>query len=326
MSMEPAPNFEQFTGQARRAILLAYQEAQRFDHDFLASEHLLGGIVREGSSEIAHVFREQGIGPDEILEKLEQSLAQAQPGPMSASICLTPRARYALVAAADLARDAQEGRVDSPQILLALIDDSEGTTRPFLEELGFDADRGCAALRQARVAPNRDLLVTVDDRELSRATANRVDPTAAQLTHLLSGHPPQVEMDLTAPAEINSAIAESDFQLFLTQMMLALTLGLAGGYSIYQSIDGMAAAAVIFGLIACFRNSLVGLAAGATLGGMIAQKVQPGNGALDTPIEAFAPLILVGGFIGSFIGNYWRRFTPKYLHPSMTHRKPPGVV
>jgi ATP-dependent Clp protease ATP-binding subunit ClpC len=78
--MDAVLQFEKLTGQARRAVWLAYQEAQRFDHDYLASEHLLAGLLREGSTEIAAVFREQDIKPEEVIEKLEMTLAQAQPG------------------------------------------------------------------------------------------------------------------------------------------------------------------------------------------------------------------------------------------------------
>jgi hypothetical protein len=322
--MEPAPQFERFTGQARRAILLAYQEAQRFDHDHLASEHLLSGLLREGSAEVANVFLKQEIPPAEVLEKLEQLFAHTKPGPMTEAIYLTPRATQALNSAIDLARIAQESRAGSAHILLALLAAPEGPIRTFLHDLGFDPELGATALRSANSGPNRDLLVS---REAARVDSGRVDPTAAQLTQLLSGETPHVALDLAEPPpDINPYLAEADFQLFLTQLMLALTMGLAGGYTLDQSVDAMAAAGIVFALVACFRNSVLGFLAGATLGGMIAQKVQPGNGALETPIEAMVPLILVGGFLGSFIGNFWRRFTPKYLHPSTTHQKPPGVV
>lgn len=327
--MESLPNFELFTGQARRAIWLAYQEAQRFDHDYLASEHLLAGVLREGSLEIAKVFRDQGIATTEIVEKLEPLLAQAEPRPLVPNVCLTPRAVRALNAAVDLALHVGDRRANSPQLLQAIINDPDSVARKFLDELGFDAHRGAADLRDASVAPNRDQLVTsaVSESDLNRPESSRVDPTAAQLAQLLTSEMPRVDLDMASGAvDINPALAESDFQLFLTQLMLAVTMGLTGGYILHQTIDAMAAVAIAFALVACFRNSVLGLLAGATLGGMIGQKIQPGNRLFDTPIEALVPLVLIGGFLGSFIGNFWRRFTPRYLHPSETHQKPPGVV
>src|SRR5438132_9787669 len=102
--MDSAPNFALFTGQARRAILLAYQESQRFDLDYLASEQLLTGLVREGSAEVARVFSEQLIPTDEVIAKVEASLAGAEPSSAATDIFLTPRARKSLDEAIDIAR------------------------------------------------------------------------------------------------------------------------------------------------------------------------------------------------------------------------------
>src|SRR5690242_11397016 len=85
--------FGRFTGQARRAIWLGYQDAQRFEHDFLATEHLLIGLLREGARDVAEVFTRQSIEPRSVIEKLETLFVQATQGPEQAVICLTPRAR-----------------------------------------------------------------------------------------------------------------------------------------------------------------------------------------------------------------------------------------
>jgi hypothetical protein len=317
--MDADPHFERFTGQARRAVWLAYQEAQRFDHDYLASEHLLAGLLREGSAEIVRVFREQDIKPDEILEKLDGALAQAQPGPDATPIFLTPRAKRTLEQAAQLAQTQHDPLAGVTHILLAMLTDAENSTREFLEDLGFDAERGEQSLRAAALAPNRDLLI-----QASTAVGDgaRVDPTAAQLAQLLAGESPHVDLQ---PAEyspvVDPALAEADFQLFLTQLMLALTMGLAGGYILYESVDVMTGAAVLFGIAACFRNSLLGLLLGAGLGALVGQKIARFGA---TGIEIFVP-ILVGAFLGSFFGNFWRRYCPTYLRPSTMYQKPPGV-
>jgi hypothetical protein len=322
--MHPAPEFERFTGQARRAIWLAYQEAQRFEHDFLASDHLLAGLLREGSREISHVFREQHVESDDILAKLEMALAQSQPAPSAGSVFLTPRANRELFEAVQLARQGHATQANATHILLAMLADPDGSTREFLEQLGLDVERAGASLRRAALAPNRDLLVQAAS---LGADAGRADPTPAQLAQLLARQPPYVELTADAyRAAIDPSLAATDYQLFLTQLILAVTMGLAGGYVLYEGIDGMAAAAVIFGLIACFRNSLLGLCAGATLGGMIAQRFQFGLPFFDPALEIFIPLVIIGAFIGSFLGNFWRRVCPKYLQPSLKHQKPPGVV
>ncbi len=322
--MDSAPQFDRFTGQARRAIWLAYQEAQRFDHDYLASEHLLAGLLREGSVEIARVFRDQDLKPDDVLEKLEMTLALTESGPDTASIFLTPRAKQSLAQAVELARQAHAPLAGAPHILLSMMIDPETSTREFLENLGFDIERGERSLRDAALAPNRDLLVQAAP---AGADGPRIDPTAFQLAQLLAGDGPHVDLHSSEfAAAVNPAISEVDFQLFLTQLMLGVTVGLACGYVRFGSIDGMVCVAVIFALVTCFRNSVLGACLGAALGVMIAQHLHRAPHVLDTPVEMLMSLALTGAFLGSFLGNYWRRYCPKYLHPSTTHQKPPGVV
>lgn len=321
--MDPAPNFELFTGQARRAILLAYQESQRFDLDYLASEQLLAGLVREGSTDIARVFGEQLIPADEVLSKVEASLAATDETSAATDIFLTPRARQALDDAVDFARQTHQPQASPAHILRALLADSEGSIHGLLEDLGFDVERGLRVLGDGAAAVNRDLLV----QSSPSSEGARVDPAPQQLAQLFAGQPPHADLRTSAlNASVNPALAETDYQLFLTQLMLALTMGAASGYILYDSVDGMAGAAVLLGLVACFRNSTLGVIAGAGLGGMLAQKIQPGGRLFDTPIEALVPLVIAGGFVGSFLGNFWRRACPKYLQPSVTHQKPRGVV
>jgi hypothetical protein len=320
--MDAAPSFERLTGQARRAVWLAYQEAQRFDHDYLASEHLLAGLVREGSAEVVRVFREQQITPDEILERLEMTLAQTQPVSQATAIFLTPRAHRTLAAAIELARQEHATVAGPKHVLLAMLTDAENSTRAFLDDLGFDAPRGEQSLRDAALAPNRDMLVQAAPGGGDNVP---IDPTAAQLTQLLAGELPRVLLTAENSPAVDPSLAESDFQLFLTQLILALSLGSSGGYIAFESFDGMVGVAVLFGLAACFRNSVLGMVVGGGLGAMVAQRIHHLNQA-DTPIGALLPLVLLGGFLGSFVGNFWRRYCPTYLRPSTTRQKPPGVV
>src|SRR4051794_84798 len=107
IAMGSFANFESFTGQARRAVWLAYREAERFDHDFLSTEHLLAGLLRDGAGEIAAMLREQAIEPAAVLAEVESSLAD-EPVSSSSSFCLTPRLVRAFATAVELAWAAQE--------------------------------------------------------------------------------------------------------------------------------------------------------------------------------------------------------------------------
>src|SRR5262245_1190691 len=172
--MDATLQFEKFTGQARRAIWLAYQEAQRFDHDYLASEHLLAGLVREGSSEVAQVFRDQNIGANDVPQKLEATLIDADPVPTAPPVFLTPRANHVLRRAVDIARAEHAPLASANHVLHSLITDPDNSMRTLLQGLGFDFERGVRSLRESGAALNRDLLVQSTS---TPGDGGRVDPT-----------------------------------------------------------------------------------------------------------------------------------------------------
>lgn len=309
--------FERFTGQARRAIWLAYQEAQRFEHDYLATEHLLMGLLREGAGDVADVFTRQSIEPGTVIEKLEALLDQADQGPEASVICLTPRARRAMSRAVEEADDAHLDEANSTHLFLALLLDPDTGSRSLLDDVGLNIQRAEAELHAAAAAPNRDRLVQ------SAAAAGRLDPTADQLAQMLGVPSPHAEMT-GERAMIDPALAESDYQLLVTQLVLGLSMGLAAGYILFGGIDGMVGVAMGMVMVAIFRNSLLGTISGAVLGLMIGRHTADARAADTT--GATLMLVTLGGFVGSFLGGFWRRFCPGYLRPSMTHQKPPGVV
>lgn len=309
--------FERFTGQARRAIWLAYHEAQRFDHDYLATEHLLMGLLREGAGDVADVFARQAIEPGSVIQKLETLLVQADAGPEQAAICVTPRAREAMTRAVELAEQAHLAEANSAHLFLALLIDPDAGSRSLLDDVGLNVARAEAELRSASAAPNRDRLV-----QSAAAAAGRLDPTADQLAQMLGVPSPHVEM--TEGAAIDPALAESDHQLLITQLVLAVTMGMAAGYILFDGVDGMVGVAMGMAMVAVFRNSLLGTISGAILGLMIGRHTADARG--NDTTGATLLLMAVGGLLGSFLGDFWRRFCPTYLRPSMTRQKPPGVV
>ena len=181
--MNLPPEFELFTGQARRAVWLAYREAQRFDHDSLASVHLLAGLVRDEAGEIATAFREQSIEPAKVVDAIEESLERIPANP-GLPIYMTPRVNKALAAAIDLAFRERQARAGPAHLLLAMIGDPETMTRAVLENASFDCERGERTLCAAAADPDRDTLLHQSGFDADRVP---LDPSADELMQLIAG-------------------------------------------------------------------------------------------------------------------------------------------
>ena len=85
--------FNRFTERARKVILLAKEEAKRFNHDYIGTEHIMLGLVREGEGVAAAVLASLGLSSDKVRMEVEKLV---QPGPatiVSGDIPFTPKAK-----------------------------------------------------------------------------------------------------------------------------------------------------------------------------------------------------------------------------------------
>lgn len=128
--------FERFTDRARKVLMLANQEAQRFNHEYVGVEHLLLGLVKEGSGVAANVLKNLGVD----LPKLRDAVCRhVKPGPdfvTMGKLPQTPRAKKALECACKESLALQHNYVGTEHILLGLIGETEGVAAVALQELG----------------------------------------------------------------------------------------------------------------------------------------------------------------------------------------------
>src|SRR5258708_34286254 len=96
--------FEKFTERARRVLTLAQEEAQRFNHNYIGTEHLLLGLVREGDGVAAKVLNNLGVELSKVRSAVEFIIARGEKS-ISAEIGLTPRPKNVIeLAAAETGR------------------------------------------------------------------------------------------------------------------------------------------------------------------------------------------------------------------------------
>ncbi|MEE9500001.1 MAG: Clp protease N-terminal domain-containing protein, partial [Candidatus Omnitrophota bacterium] len=133
--------FNRFTERARKIILLAKEEAKRFNHDYIGTEHILLGLIREGEGVAAAVLASLGLGPDKIRFEIEKLV---QPGPaaiVSGDIPFTPKAKKVIELAMDEARNLGHNYIGTEHLLLGLIREGEGIASQVLVNLGLDLDK-----------------------------------------------------------------------------------------------------------------------------------------------------------------------------------------
>jgi ATP-dependent Clp protease ATP-binding subunit ClpC len=127
-----------FTPRVRRVLYFAREEAARLHHDYLGTEHLLLGIVREGEGVAATVLRELAIDLDTVREMVESYVARGSYGASMKETQWTPRAKTVLELAREEARILHHQYIGTEHLLLALIREGEGVAAKVLRDLDVD--------------------------------------------------------------------------------------------------------------------------------------------------------------------------------------------
>lgn len=133
--------FDRFTERARKVILLAKEEAKRFNHDYIGTEHILLGLIKEGEGVAAAVLQNLGLNLDMIRLEVEKLV---QPGPStvtSGDIPFTPKAKKVIELAMDEAKSLGHNYIGTEHLLLGLIRESEGVAAQVLLNLGLDLSK-----------------------------------------------------------------------------------------------------------------------------------------------------------------------------------------
>jgi hypothetical protein len=121
--------YERFTDRARKVMQLANQEAQRFNHEYIGTEHILLGLVKEGSGVAANVLKNLDVDLRKIRLEVEK-LVQSGPEMVTmGKLPQTPRAKKVIEYSMEEARNLNHNYVGTEHILLGLLREQEGSPR-----------------------------------------------------------------------------------------------------------------------------------------------------------------------------------------------------
>src|SRR5579872_1329862 len=133
-------SFDRFTERARKVLTLAQEEAQRFNHNYIGTEHLLLGLVREGDGVAAKVLSNLGVELQKVRSAVEFIIGRGE-RTVSGEIGLTPRAKKVIELAVDEARRLGHHYIGTEHLLLGLIREGEGIAAGVLESLGVNLEK-----------------------------------------------------------------------------------------------------------------------------------------------------------------------------------------
>ena len=124
--------FDKFTERARKVLSLAQEEAQRLHHNYIGTEHLLLGLVREGEGVAAKVLTSLGVDLEKVRKAIEDIIGRGDRIVLG-EIGLTPRAKKVIELAVDEARLLNHHYIGTEHILLGLIREGNGIGAGVLE-------------------------------------------------------------------------------------------------------------------------------------------------------------------------------------------------
>jgi len=133
--------FNRFTERARKVLLLAKEEARRFNHDYIGTEHILLALVSEREGVAATVIQNLGVDLENIRQEIEKFMHPGPPTQVLGELPFTPRAKKSLELAAEEARSLGHNYIGTEHILLGLIKESEGLASQVLVLLGLELEK-----------------------------------------------------------------------------------------------------------------------------------------------------------------------------------------
>jgi ATP-dependent Clp protease ATP-binding subunit ClpC len=201
--------FERFTGRARQVVVLAQDEARLLGHNYIGTEHLLLGLVREEEGVAARVLESLEVTVDGVRAKIEEVVGKGEEAP-AGQIPFTPRAKKVLERALREALSLGHKYIGTEHVLLGLVDVEEGVAVGILQEFNADPERVRSAVRAQLEGPSRleesrrrawSYRVEVLD-EGEALTSDFLEPLGKEGWELIAivGHPPGARLVFKRPA------------------------------------------------------------------------------------------------------------------------------
>jgi len=178
--------FDKFSERARRVLTSAQEEAQQLNHNYIGTEHILLGLIREEEGVAAKVLNNLGVSLSKVRSAVEYIIGRGEKA-STGEIGLTPRAKRVIELAIDEARRLSHNYIGTEHILLGLLHEGEGIAAGVLESFGISLDQvraettrvisqGISRPKAARTGTRTPLLDQLGIDLTAASRAGKLDP------------------------------------------------------------------------------------------------------------------------------------------------------
>jgi ATP-dependent Clp protease ATP-binding subunit ClpA len=188
--------FERFTNESRRVVVLAQEEARKLNHNYIGTEHLLMGLLREGSGAGARALASEDITLEAVEREVEAVIGRGKREP-SGHIPFTPRAKKTLELSLREALQLGHSYIGTGHVLLGIIRKGDGVAIEILGTLGANLDHLRA---QVASEPEDDPEHKEDPPETRAAPRRPRDDTILYLLEKISHRLGVIERHLCLPS------------------------------------------------------------------------------------------------------------------------------
>jgi ATP-dependent Clp protease ATP-binding subunit ClpC len=155
-----------FTERVRKVLAMAREESRRLHHEYVGTEHLLLGLIREGDGVAAAVLQNLQVDLDEIQERIEEVVKKGRSAsPTGPDLPYTSRAKKVLELAMNEARKLNHSYVGTEHILLGLLREEKGVAAQVLGRMGVDVPSARAETLRLLGSPARQPSTQIDSRK-----------------------------------------------------------------------------------------------------------------------------------------------------------------
>jgi ATP-dependent Clp protease ATP-binding subunit ClpC len=182
--------FERFTDRSRRVVVLAQEEARTLNHEYVGTEHILLGLIREDGGVAAQALESLGIGEEAARQQVEEIVGRGQADLAREHLPFTPQGKKVLQLSLREAMALGHGYVGTEHLLLGLVRVDEGAASRVLNGLGADPNRirqqviRLVSARQIREAPGTGRAGGQGKRRRSSELRDQLDSVSWRLSVL----------------------------------------------------------------------------------------------------------------------------------------------
>ena len=175
-----------FTERVRKVLAMAREESVRLHHEFVGTEHILLGLIREGEGVGIMAMRNLGVDPDALPEQIEAIIQKGRARVTGPDLPYTSRAKKVLELAMSEARDLSHSYVGTEHLLLGLVAEHKGIAAQLLTDAGITLERAREEVQKILVGPEsaedtRASFLVARAASYVRATAEIEEPDAATI-------------------------------------------------------------------------------------------------------------------------------------------------